>query len=74
MILGIINIITQILVVTFVLVGVVAVLIGIHYGAEFLFGKDSDKDTEKLREEVNKKESGISVNNIFYKFFFRNDK
>lgn len=73
MILGIINIISQAFIVTFVIVGVVMVLLAIRYGADYLFGKASEHDAEKLRREVNNHVRGISEHNLFYRFFFRNN-
>lgn len=74
MMLGIANMISQIVVVTFVIVGVVAILLAIHFGSEYLFGERRPKDdTESLREELSEGDAGISRHNIFYRFFFRGD-
>ena len=72
MIAGIVHTLTQFIAVTVVLVGVVIVLLAIHYGAEFLFGKDYDKNGGQLKEDMEKENEGISKYNVFYRFFFRN--
>lgn len=71
MVLGILNIISQVIVVTFIIVGVVMILLAIRFGADYLFGKTRDRDVEKLRDELNR-DNGISEHNLFYRFFFRN--
>lgn len=72
MILGIGNIISQAIIVTFVIVGVTLALLAIHCGAGYLLGGDTGRDTERLRDELRDLDSGISRHNIFYRFFFRN--
>lgn len=71
MLLGILNIVSQVIVVTFIIVGVVMILLAIHFGADYLFGAGHDRDTEKLRHELDDSK-GISEHNLFYRFFFRN--
>ena len=64
--------IADILTVGIVLIGVVAILVALHCGAEFLrsqHGREDDK-ARKLRGELDESD-GISSHSVFYPFFFR---
>lgn len=73
MILGIANMISQAVVVTFVIIGVVMILLAIRFGADYLFGDHSIVNEEKLKRDLSASDRGISRHSLFYRFFFRND-
>lgn len=73
---NVISSVGQALLVLALLLGIIAVLVCLHCGSEYLMRhshKDrygSHRETEKLRREV-ENEPGISRHSLFYNFFFR---